>query len=88
MPGLGHSQKAAHGDYSLERYARDLDPVLNIAGRRKAMLVGHSMGGMVVLTFCRLFHSTFWKGCEAPGAGRYELHQSDAHHDGSGVHAR
>jgi pimeloyl-ACP methyl ester carboxylesterase len=55
MPGLGHSQKAGHGDYSLERHARDLEAVLSVAGDQKAVLVGHSMGGMVLLTFCRLF---------------------------------
>jgi pimeloyl-ACP methyl ester carboxylesterase len=54
MPGLGHSQKPRHGDYSLERHALDLRAVLGVAGQR-AILVGHSMGGMVLLTFCRLF---------------------------------
>jgi pimeloyl-ACP methyl ester carboxylesterase len=55
MPGLGHSTKAGHGDYSLERHARDLEAVLGVADGRVALLVGHSMGGMVLLTFCRLF---------------------------------
>jgi pimeloyl-ACP methyl ester carboxylesterase len=55
MPGLGHSQKPQRGDYSLERHAQDLEAVLGVAGGQPAVLVGHSMGGMVVLTFCRLF---------------------------------
>jgi len=55
MPGLGHSQKPRDGDYSLERHARDLEAVIGVAGGRPAILVGHSMGGMVMLTFCRLF---------------------------------
>jgi pimeloyl-ACP methyl ester carboxylesterase len=55
MPGLGHSDKPGHGDYSLERHARDLEAVLAVAGGQPAVLVGHSMGGMVLLTFCRLF---------------------------------
>jgi pimeloyl-ACP methyl ester carboxylesterase len=55
MPGLGHSGKARDGDYSLERHARDLEAVVGLASNQPTMLVGHSMGGMVVLTFCRLF---------------------------------
>jgi pimeloyl-ACP methyl ester carboxylesterase len=55
MPGLGHSEKPKRGDYSLERHARDLEAVLNVVNEQDAILVGHSMGGMVVLTFCRLF---------------------------------
>jgi pimeloyl-ACP methyl ester carboxylesterase len=55
MPGLGHSDKPHRGDYSLERHARDLEAVLGLVAGRPALLVGHSMGGMVVLTFCRLF---------------------------------
>jgi pimeloyl-ACP methyl ester carboxylesterase len=55
MPGLGHSDKPRHGDYSLERHARDLEAVLGVAAGQPAVLVGHSMGGMVLLTFCRLF---------------------------------
>ncbi|MBV9172125.1 MAG: alpha/beta hydrolase [Chloroflexi bacterium] len=55
MPGLGHSGKPRNGDYSLERHAGDLEAVLGLAGDGPTMLVGHSMGGMVVLTFCRLF---------------------------------
>jgi pimeloyl-ACP methyl ester carboxylesterase len=55
MPGLGHSQKPRRGDYSLERHAEDLKAVVDLAGGQPTMLVGHSMGGMVVLTFCRLF---------------------------------
>jgi pimeloyl-ACP methyl ester carboxylesterase len=55
MPGLGHSSKPGRGDYSLERHARDLEAVLGQVAGKPAILVGHSMGGMVVLTFCRLF---------------------------------
>jgi len=55
MPGLGHSQKPKEGDYSLERHARDLVAVIGVAAGQLAVLVGHSMGGMVLLTFCRLF---------------------------------
>ena len=55
LPGLGHSSKPGHGDYSLERHAQDLTAVLGLAAGQPTILVGHSLGGMVVLTFCRLF---------------------------------
>lgn len=55
LPGLGHSNKPKNRDYSLEKYARDLEAVLTVAGDRPAILLGHSMGAMILLTFCRLF---------------------------------
>lgn len=53
-PGLGHSTRPKNGDFSLEKLASDLRAVLGRAGDR-AVLIGHSIGGMMVLTFCRLF---------------------------------
>lgn len=55
LPGLGKSQKPKNRDYSLEKYARDLEAVLSVAGNQPVVLLGHSMGGMILLTFCRLF---------------------------------
>jgi len=55
LPGLGKSKKPHNRDYSLEKYARDLEAVLSLAGDRPVILLGHSMGGMILLTFCRLF---------------------------------
>ncbi len=54
-PGLGLSRKPDNNDYSLEKLARDLDAVLALCGDRPAVLLGHSIGGMITLTFCRLF---------------------------------
>jgi pimeloyl-ACP methyl ester carboxylesterase len=53
-PGLGRSSRPRNQDYSLENLARDLEAVLGLAGK-PAVLLGHSIGGMIVLTFCRLF---------------------------------
>src|SRR5215213_5054037 len=56
LPGLGLSGQPRDGRYSLEGMARDLRAVLDAtAGGRPVVLVGHSIGGMTVLTFCRLF---------------------------------
>ncbi|MBD2021577.1 alpha/beta hydrolase [Leptolyngbya sp. FACHB-36] len=54
LPGLGKSTKPKNRDYSLEKYAHDLEAVLSLA-EQPAILLGHSMGGMIILTFCRLF---------------------------------
>ena len=53
-PGLGRSTRPNNRDYSLEKLARDLEAVLQLA-EKPAVLLGHSIGGMMVLTFCRLF---------------------------------
>ncbi len=55
LAGLGFSTQPDNKDYSLEKMAADLEAVLAIAGDRPAVLVGHSIGGMILLTFCRLF---------------------------------
>ncbi len=55
LAGLGFSTQPDNKDYSLEKMAADLEAVLAIAGDRPAVLVGHSIGGMILLTFSRLF---------------------------------
>ena len=56
LPGLGDSDRPRNNDYSMETFARDLDLVLTeTCGDKPAVLVGHSIGGMILLTFCRLF---------------------------------
>ncbi|MFE1748585.1 alpha/beta fold hydrolase [Coleofasciculus sp. H7-2] len=55
LPGLGKSSRPKNNDYSVEKYARDLEAVVAIAGDKPVILLGHSMGGMINLTFCRLF---------------------------------
>lgn len=55
LPGLGKSTKPDNNDHSVEKYARDLEAVVSIAGNKPVILLGHSMGGMINLTFCRLF---------------------------------
>lgn len=55
LPGLGKSTRPQNGDYSLEKFARDLNAVVDAAGDQPVILLGHSMGAMILLTFSRLF---------------------------------
>lgn len=55
LPGLGKSTRPQNGDYELEKMARDLEAVVGLAGDGPVILLGHSIGGMITLTFCRLF---------------------------------
>jgi len=57
LPGLGRSTRPKNGDYSLEKMAGDLEAVLTSCGEQPVILLGHSIGGMITLTFCRLFRS-------------------------------
>jgi pimeloyl-ACP methyl ester carboxylesterase len=54
LPGHGQSGKPEVA-YTQERFARAIDAVMRDAGVTRAVLVGHSMGGPVALTFLRLF---------------------------------
>jgi pimeloyl-ACP methyl ester carboxylesterase len=56
LPGHGQSDKP-DVSYTQERFARAIEAVMQKAGVDRAVLVGHSMGGPVALTFVRLFPS-------------------------------
>jgi pimeloyl-ACP methyl ester carboxylesterase len=55
LPGLGRSSEPANHDYCLEKLANDLQAVLSLAGVQPAMALGHSIGGMITLTYSGLF---------------------------------
>jgi pimeloyl-ACP methyl ester carboxylesterase len=55
LPGLGQSGRPSNNDWSLEKLAADLDAVIDTRGNQPPILIGHSIGGMIVLTYCRLF---------------------------------
>ena len=56
LPGLGRSTRPANRDWSLENLATDLDAVLEAAaGGRPVAMIGHSIGTMIILTYCKLF---------------------------------
>ena len=55
LPGIGGSSRPPDRDFSLDRMAADLRDVIEATrSDGPAILVGHSIGGMVMLTFCRL----------------------------------
>ncbi len=54
LPGIGRSTRPHTRDCSLDAFADHRDAVLHFAGK-PAILVGHSIGGMTILTFCRRF---------------------------------
>jgi pimeloyl-ACP methyl ester carboxylesterase len=53
LPGLGRSRGPPDGRYSLDRFADALTAVMDLAGRRQVILVGHSIGGMIIQTLAR-----------------------------------
>jgi pimeloyl-ACP methyl ester carboxylesterase len=55
LPGHGKSRGPTNNDYRPEKMAEDLEAVVACAGTQPVMLLGHSIGGMVTLTFCRRF---------------------------------
>jgi len=54
LPGHGQSEKPDVA-YTQERFARAIDAVMRDAGVERGVLVGHSMGTPVAITFLRLF---------------------------------
>ena len=56
-PGLGKSKRPSNRDYSLENLASHLDAVINHTNAKDPVLWGHSMGGMTILTFCKVYKS-------------------------------
>jgi pimeloyl-ACP methyl ester carboxylesterase len=55
LPGVGESTRPHTNDFSLEKFDSDLDAVIELTNGQPVILVGHSIGGMTTLTFCRLF---------------------------------
>ncbi|MFN2450512.1 MAG: alpha/beta fold hydrolase [Candidatus Baltobacteraceae bacterium] len=58
LRGLGKSGRPRNNDFSLEAMADDLAAVVDLAGA-PAVLVGHSIGGMIVQTFARRHAARF-----------------------------
>ncbi|MCW3115714.1 MAG: alpha/beta hydrolase [Segetibacter sp.] len=52
LPGLGKSKRPDNKDFSLQKMAADLEAVIEHLKLSKAVLWGHSIGGMIILTYC------------------------------------
>jgi pimeloyl-ACP methyl ester carboxylesterase len=59
LPGLGKSSQPADGRYTVARLAENLRCVIAETGDKPVTLVGHSMGGMMMLTLVRLHPDLF-----------------------------
>jgi pimeloyl-ACP methyl ester carboxylesterase len=55
LPGLGESSQPLDRNFALEKMASDLQSVVSLANGKPVVLIGHSIGGMINLTFCRLY---------------------------------
>jgi pimeloyl-ACP methyl ester carboxylesterase len=55
LPGTGLSSRAANRDYNIERFAHDLHAVVEWCDADRIVLVGHSIGGMILQSYARLY---------------------------------
>lgn len=56
LPGLGKSVPPRNGDCSVSKYSMDLQAVINFINK-DVILWGHSIGGMIILTYFKNFKS-------------------------------
>jgi pimeloyl-ACP methyl ester carboxylesterase len=57
LPGSGLSSRAMNNAYTIERFATDLHAIVEWTRATRAVMVGHSIGGMILQTYARLFPS-------------------------------
>jgi pimeloyl-ACP methyl ester carboxylesterase len=55
LPGMGETQATANRNFSLEQFASDLRAVILHTKPLDPILWGHSIGGMCILTFFKVF---------------------------------
>ncbi|MDB5342437.1 MAG: mhpC [Schlesneria sp.] len=55
LAGMGRSTPPRNQDYSIDKMAHDLRAVIEESDADSVVLLGHSIGGMVILKFCQLF---------------------------------
>lgn len=52
---MGESTQPQDRNVALDKMASDLHAVMGLGNGKRLVLVGHSIGGMINLTFCRLY---------------------------------
>lgn len=57
LQGLGMSEGPTNNDYSLSKMASDLNAVIQFAGDKPPILLGHSIGVMIQLVYCQNFRT-------------------------------
>ena len=62
LPGVGLSTRAANNDYSMERFATDLHAIVEWTAAPRVVLVGHSIGGMILQTYCAPIPNGYFRG--------------------------
>jgi pimeloyl-ACP methyl ester carboxylesterase len=70
LRGHGDSDWAQGGGYSLSGYVADLARLIDVLGRDKVALVGHSLGGRIVLDYAAAFPEPVSKVVAIEGFGR------------------
>ena len=83
LPGVGLSTRAANNDYSMERFATDLRAIVEWTAAPRVVLVGHSIGGMILQTYAQLIPNGYFRG--RSGAGAYHLYEPAAHDETRGT---
>lgn len=53
LPGMGKSTPATPSAIGLSEFAQDLKTLIDLSGKQKVVLVGHSIGGMTIQTLAR-----------------------------------
>ena len=79
---MGQSTPPSNNDYSLDKLAGDLDAVVQSTGDAPVILVGHSLGGMISLAYCRNFPAKC--GTKIAGLALFDTTYTNPAHTTSG----
>ncbi len=78
LRGHGNSEWARGGMYSVHDHVLDLSVLASIVGNEPLRLVGHSLGGMIVLHYSGLFPETVMRAVSIEGIGFPPQHRIHA----------